>query len=111
MFRKKNKTILEKSLLGEGVDISSVIGHCLLSQMIKYGYSECEASVSQRRLDSDVLSISVKRNGEDFCMGEIARTIQSNRWRISVKKEVLGHPDGGTWVTEIINSKYDVYGK
>ena len=45
MFRKREKTILEKSLLTEGVDIYYPIGQNLLSRMIEYGYSQDRVAV------------------------------------------------------------------
>ena len=45
MFRKRAKTILEDSLLAEGVDTYSPVGRNLLSRMIEHRYSQDRVAI------------------------------------------------------------------
>ncbi len=117
MFRKRVKTILEESLLTEGVDTYSPIGRNLLSRMIEHGYSQDRVAVEPLysllggRKSSSIVPIA----GPDplrveSSLAQISPWTDPYYWRVHVWRSILGHANGGEWKSETVYSKYDIYG-
>lgn len=118
MFRKRAKTILEDSLLAEGVDIYSPIGRNLLSRMIEYGYSQdriaIEPSHSPLTTMESFSIIPVAGSGPlrvESSLAQISPWTDPYHWRVYVWRSILGHANGGEWKSETVYSKYGMYGK
>lgn len=100
--------------MGEGIDIRSDVGRCLLCQMVKYGYSEDRMSIQKYSIDD---SFEIYSSEPRLPIAEVSATTEVGVWRVYVWKEILYHPNKsedkheGEWMIETVCSKYDVYGK
>jgi len=120
MFRKRERTILEDSLLAEGVDIYSPIGRNLLSRMIEHGYSQDRIAIEPLHSHSPLttmesfLIIPVADPGPlrvESSLAQISPWTDPYHWRVYVWRSILGHANGGEWKSETVYSKYGMYGK
>lgn len=118
MFRKRAKTILEDSLLAEGVDTYSPIGRNLLSRMIEHGYSQDRVAIeplySPFAHSGSFSIIPVAGPGPlrvESSLAQISPWTDSYYWRVHVWRSILGHATVGEWKGETVHSKYDMYGK
>ena len=120
MFRKRKITILEKSLVGEGVAVRSDVGSALLNKMIELGYSDYEVYLKPNDVTPTVLLVMMHKKGVDFWLASI-EVIKSG-FPIDDKSEIdLWWPyepkiDNGAIITcdkdeMTVYSKYDIYGK
>ncbi len=109
MFRKREMSTLEKSLIGLGVAVRSDTGQALFSKMVELGYSDKEVSLRVKEVPNVIV---VKEKNTDT-------------WLISIKTRRDRCREDGTWEIELwwwslelndtegidVYSKYDIYGK
>lgn len=118
MFRKRAKTILEDSLLAEGVDTYSPVGRNLLSRMIEHRYSQDRVAIeplySHLATVGAFSIIPVAGPGPlrvEYSLAQISLWTDPYYWRVHVWRSILGHATVGEWKGETVHSKYDMYGK
>lgn len=107
MFRKRERSALERSLMNEGVDLYSDVGRALLHKMIECGYLDDEVII-EWVLGTPILQVYRKEPYE---------------WLASIEEKYVNRSDGlrkfniwyvnsfGNKGSAKVYSKYDIYGK
>ncbi len=115
VFRKRERTVLQRQLIAGGIDINIGIGRYLFEQLRYHGYGDMEVIVYLMKDDqADPYYDTV-----EICDPEYCRVIHSrswlkkggpmqNEWYLSVKTNG-GH--GPEYVESEYNSRYSLDGK
>ena len=115
MFRKRERSALERSLMNEGVDLYSDVGRALLHKMIECGYLDDEVIIESHSLEQEeVLIVQEKDTQEWMASIKVYKSECSKNgasrihlwWPYSPGAIVSGGED-----YMYIYSKYDIYGK
>ena len=105
MFRKREVSLLEKSLINEGVDVHSGVGRALLTKMIECGHSK-----NKVYFDSTSVIFRIYDENSRRCLAVVERP---KYLRLDNLREfIILYRDGlGEAKSIKIYSKYDIYGK
>ena len=115
MFRKNQRTALERSLISEGVDVSSDVGRTLLDKMIERGYSDNEVRIESHSLEQEEVLIVQEKDTQEWMAAILVYKSECSKngasrihlwWPYSPGAIVSGGED-----YMYIYSKYDIYGK
>lgn len=113
MFRKRERSALENSLIDEGVAVRSDVGSALLNKLFELGYSDHEVCLNCAKEIPYVI---------------VAREKITDIWLISIRIRKNECREDGTWKAELwwpfdpydedcdmgsmdVYSKYDICGK
>ena len=119
MFRKREMSVFEKSLICEGVMVRSDVGRALLSKMVELGYSDYEVYLKPHDVTPTVLLVLMCKESIDFWLASIEVTRRGlhkdDKSRIAMWWPL--QPEANNEVIECdtdrmnIYSIYDIWGK
>lgn len=106
MFRPRQKSILEKSLLKAGVDLQKPLGNTLLKRMVERGHSEREVTFV---LEGRSI-VSIFDESDDDMINQLAQIEKIHEDGFWVVKAWV---DGSSFDTGVptVYSEYDLFGK
>jgi len=114
MFRAREITILEQSMINGGIDTSAGIGRYFLNKLLQAGYSQDEVKVNPYSNEAKVLYMVTLTVGVAFpAIAEVwwqwaGGTGQRNRWYIGIDGKSGREFD---YDEDNIFSQYDLAGK
>ncbi len=106
MFRKRQKSILEKSLLKARMDLQKPLGNTLLKRMVERGHSEREVTFA---LEGRSI-VNIFDESDDDMLNQLAQIKKIHEVGFWVVKAWVDGPSFDTGILTVY-SEYDLFGE